>query len=138
MSAAALALHDALRDLWLADASVQALVAGRIWGRVPREPDHPYVVLGAKQTIDADLDCAASVDVAIDVHVWSRTPGDDEAERIAAALRNSLRTAHRADTLAVAGFRMPTIRAASTRTFLDPDGLTTHAVVTIEAHLDPQ
>lgn len=133
---AEVAVQKALFDLWVADAGVHALVADRIHDRPPPEPTFPYVSFGPVQTLDRE-ECAASVEVALQIDVWSRAVGSVEAKRIAAVLRDAVRTANAAGSLTLPGWHLPIIRFRDTRVMRDPDGLTTHAVVTLECHLDP-
>lgn len=134
---AELAVQKALYDLWVADAGVGALVGNRIYDRVSPSPTFPYVSFGPADVIDAEL-CGAAVDLSVQVDVWSRAVGSVEAKRILAALRDAVRSAQNAGTFFLPGWHLPVIRFTSTRTMLDPDGLTTHGVLTLECHLDPE
>lgn len=131
------ALVMALRALWIATPAVAALVGDRIYDRIPRGAALPYVQFGERQTLDEGTDCGDSAEVAIDVHVWSEAPAAVEAERILGALRSAIRTADAAGTIAPPGWRAVRVHCPQSRTFADPDGLTTHGVLTVEAYLDP-
>ncbi|WP_454914985.1 DUF3168 domain-containing protein [Xanthobacter sediminis] len=120
------ALHDALR----ADAAVAALVGGRIYDAVPADAVFPYVAIGEAQTVDDGAACLDAAECFVTLHVWSRVKGAVEARRITSAVAAALDDA--AFDLSP-DHVLVEIASTGARTFLDPDGLTTHGVVTIRA-----
>lgn len=98
--------------------------APRIYDRVPPTFTLPYINLGELQVID-DTHCEAAWEAFVTTHVWSEAVGKQEAERIADAVGAALDT-----ELEIAGFRCVHFEHRDTRTLTEPDGLTTHAVLT--------
>lgn len=135
---AELAFRGAVNVLWRADTAVGALVGDRIYDRVPPNPTFPYITLGDVQAIDEDADWRQRYAVTLTSHAWSRAVGQVEALRIAQAMRDAIRGATRGSGLTVSGYCIASARHRDTRTFRDPDGLTTHAVVTFEAVIDKE
>lgn len=95
----------------------------RVYDRVPPNVILPYVTIGELQIVD-DTHCEAAWEAFTTTHVWSEAPGKPEASRIADALGSALDS-----ELAIAGFRVVHWEHRDTRTFTEPDGLTTHGVI---------
>lgn len=145
MSAAtpALALQGALNVLWRADAAVGALVGDRIKDTIPKPRVFPYVQFGELQGVDFDDSCKAVEQVYATVHVWARDDldkrrfGKVEAWTIIGALKKAVWNADRQGTLVASGWIISQARVSGARVFEDPDGLTQHGVVTVEAVIEP-
>jgi hypothetical protein len=101
-----------------------AIAGGRIHDRVPESPVFPYVSIGAEQAIDDSNSCGDGWEVFSDVHVWSRAVGYVEAKRLVAQAVDRIKT-----ITAISGFTLVAIEVEDTRVFRDPDGLTSHGVV---------
>lgn len=109
-------------------APLTALIAQRVYDRIPPAATMPYVTIADAQVIEDGADCIEADEVNFDIHVWSRptNTGSLEAKAIAGLLRKALH-----------GFDLPlsddnlTIDLAFTdaRFLRDPDGLTVHGVV---------
>lgn len=108
------------------------MVSDRVYDRVPRSAAYPYVEFGDTQVLDVDEECHQSFEIYQTVHVWSEAVGNVEAMRIVNALREAVRAAQYAGTFTAAGYQFPNVRHESTRYLDDPDGLTTHAIVTFQ------
>lgn len=114
-------------------AAVTALTAQRIYDKPPASPSFPYVTVGDDQTIGDHAECLeGSVEVNANIHVWSRALGKVEAKKIAGAIVTALN----AVALTVTGYRLVLIEHTSTRHLDDPDGITSHSVVTLRALID--
>lgn len=137
---AELALRSVLLALWNEDIDVRALLDARIFDRVPTGARFPYVQMGETQAINEDTGCGAeaALQIFLDVHVFSREPGFVETYEIASALRKSTRNAVRAGRLEHREYEIGTVQMRDTRVLRDPDGLTSHGVVTFEAIIDPK
>lgn len=134
---AELALRGALLALWKGDSNVGALIGDRLYDRVPDNPTFPYASFGPAQAIDLEVSCALRIEVIQDVHVWSRDVGQVEALRITEALRSTAIAADKAGSLSWSGYAIQSVRVTSTQMLRDPDGLTSHGVMTVEAIIDP-
>lgn len=133
-----LALQGALWSTASADAAVTAAVGARIYDAVPADALFPHVDIGEVQVIADAVDCADTVEVWATLHVWSRAVGRPEAASISQALRAAFAAAFATDSFAIhADWRIADFGHRETRIFLDPDGLSTHAVATFRAFLDP-
>ncbi len=115
-----------------ADAAVTALVGGRVYDRVPDTAAFPYIVYGPSDATSEDADCYTDFDVFAQLDVWSRYPGKTEAKKIADAVRVALAN----PALQLTENALVLLRHQQTRTFTDPDGLTTHGAMTFEALIE--
>jgi len=139
-------IEDASYELQLAivprlknDADVSAMIAGRIFDFVPRDPvtghvtaQFPFVAFGEEQEIPERYDCIDGSEIFLDLHVWSRDPGFREAKRIANAIKSSLDGAD----LPLAENALVYFVYDGRRVIRDPDGLTSHAVLTFRAGVE--
>lgn len=131
MADPALALQGAINVKLRAEV---AAVADRVLDHVPSGVAFPYIELGEFQTVDDGAQCHDGVEVFITLHVWSRPgttrPGQVEAKTIAGAVRGSL---HEAELDLGTDWQFLEIAHQDTRYLKDPDGLTSHAVLTFRA-----
>jgi hypothetical protein len=112
------------------NAALAALVAGRVYDRVPRDPNtnrvtaaFPYVSLGAEQEIPELYDCIDASEIIFSIDSWSRDPGFREVKRIADKVERSLHNA----PITLADNALVYLVKDGRRVFRDPDGLTSHA-----------
>lgn len=129
---AELALQKAIRNRLVATASVLEVVpAGNILDRNERPNPRPSIVIGEGQSVDEGDSIARTLTrVYMDLHVWVEEPSTETSKRIAGAIRkavNGLRFQP------VDGFHFADCRVRGSRFLRDPDGQTSHAVVTIDA-----
>lgn len=129
MADALLELQGAVSQALMAAPAVQALVASRIYDRVPKDAGFPYVSFGPADASSDDADCVEGLDVSFQIDVWSRAVGFPEAKQIAGAVRAAL---HEAE-LILGEAALASLRHRQTRVMRDPDGLTSHAALTFEA-----
>lgn len=87
------ALQKAIVATLKANAGVTAILAGRVYDRVPSGAALPYAHIRAIQLVDDSADCIDGAEVFIDLDVWSNAVGKVEAERGASAVRKALRHA---------------------------------------------
>ncbi len=131
MADPALALQGAINVKLRSDI---AAVDGRVLDHVPTGVGFPYIELGEFQTVDDGAQCHDGVEVYVTLHVWSRPstsrPGQVEAKTIAGAIRGSL---HEAELNLGSAWQFLEIAHQDTRYLKDPDGLTSHAVLTFRA-----
>lgn len=118
------AIYDALKAANVA--------GGRVYDSIPAAATFPYIELGNEQSIDDGDQCADMFDVFHDIHVWSRKPGQVEVKQIGEAVRQTL-----AADLVVANYAVILSEFENSRVMMDPDGITSHAVLTFRFLLQP-
>ncbi len=127
MSDASLALQGAINLRLRADV---AAVAGRVFDRVPADVVFPYVEIGEFQALDDGAQCHDGQELFATLHVWSREVGQVECKTIAGAVRAVV---HETEFDLGPAFQFLEIAHRDTRYLKDPDGLTSHAVLTFRA-----
>lgn len=111
----------------------------RVYDRVPRTNGavatgtFPYVALGTGSVLNNQADCYDGSEVSLTVHIWSRAVGWPEAKRIASAIRAGLNNAD----LPLTGHTLELLEFDRADYINDPDGLTSHAVLTFRALTQP-
>lgn len=126
MASPELELQGAIVARLKSDATVTALIGQRVYDPVPASPVFPYVSFGPRDAISDDADCITAFEISLQLDVWSREPGSKQALQIADAIRTSLD--EYAFTLTANAAVLFEHRL--TRTFRDPDGLSTQAAIT--------
>ncbi|RYF30393.1 MAG: DUF3168 domain-containing protein [Comamonadaceae bacterium] len=127
MADPSLALQGAINTRLRAEVSA---VANRVFDRVSSGVVFPYIELGEFQTVDDGAQCHDGQEVYVILHVWSRAVGQVEVKTIAGAARGAL---HERDLDLGADWQFLEIAHQDTRYLKDPDGLTSHAVLTFRA-----
>lgn len=115
-----------------ADAGIQALLGERVYDRVPEKPQFPYISYGPSTEDNDYPDCINAAEITIQLDAWSREVGYPEVKRIAAAVHEAL---HDQD------IDLPVnacccLYHVNTVFLRDPDGLTNHAVIQLEAYVE--
>uniref|UniRef100_A4WTD6 DUF3168 domain-containing protein n=1 Tax=Cereibacter sphaeroides (strain ATCC 17025 / ATH 2.4.3) TaxID=349102 RepID=A4WTD6_CERS5 len=127
-------LQTAIYQLLTAPGSAtMALAAGRVYDNVPGSPAFPYVSFGPSDHVEDDADGIPARVETLQLDGWTRDSGKLRGAR-------ELADAIKAD-LHGASFEFTTnalvqIRVRPVRVFRDPDGITGHAVVPIEATIE--
>lgn len=124
------AIFDVLR-------AAPAIAGGRVYDHVPRTNGEvtatfPYVEIGNEQIIDDGNSCDDGWEVFADVHVWSRAVGFPETKGLIASIVPRLASI---DT--IPGFTVIVAEVESTRVLRDPDGLTSHGVISVRFIITP-
>lgn len=129
---AELSLQKALRARLSASGDVVALVpAASILDRNERPNPRPSIVIGEAQSVDENDSIARTVTrVYMDLHIWVEEPSTEISKRIAGAVRRAI---HGANLQLDPGFNCADCRVRGSRFLRDPDGQTSHAVVTVDA-----
>lgn len=122
------AMYAALKN----DSGVAALVGGRIYDRVPADVAFPYVSFGPEQEIPQANDCFSASELVLQLDVWSRDPGRAQAKIVARAVVDALTI----DVLGLDENGLTYFEFGGRRILTDPDGLTTHAVLTFRAGIE--
>lgn len=132
---AALALQKAVRTRLTSYAAVAALVpADNIIDRHARPEVFPCIVMGEDQEIGEDVTLTRHhLRVFATLHVWHRETGLTGVKAIAGAIRDAVKAGFpELDT----PYRRVDIRYEGARFLRDPDGVTAHGVVTLEALIE--
>lgn len=126
-----LALQKAIRNRLISEPVVTALVpAQNMLDRNERPAPSPSIVIGEGQSVDEGNSISRSLTrVYMDLHVWKREPSTEGVKAIAGAIRAAMRS----KLSPVDGFHFVDCYVQSARFLRDPDGETSHAVVTINA-----
>lgn len=131
---AALRGDDRLKAWFAAPARKDPATEVRVFDRVPADPQRragapfPYLHIGAGDDLvqDDSDDCHDSAETTLNVHVWSRALGEIEAKELAAHVARILDAELELDGHQVISHRLIAVRGVS-----NPDGLTTHRVVSV-------
>ena len=133
------ALQDVILDALKADAAVTALVAQHIWDQAPAEmpngpkTPYPHITLGPSSYFPDDVECITGRVETVQVDVWSRDQGRKwPCRNIVDAVKRALH-GHEADMGADALVGM---EVTLCQIMDDPDGITTHGVVQVEALIE--
>ncbi|MGH6859931.1 MAG: DUF3168 domain-containing protein [Phyllobacterium sp.] len=86
MTSAGLELQKALLAVLKADKTVEKLVGGRIYDRVPEKADFPYVTLGSSSIYDWSTATERGGEHLFTLHVWDRAGGRTTVFRIMDAI----------------------------------------------------
>ncbi|MGR3639080.1 DUF3168 domain-containing protein [Alterinioella nitratireducens] len=125
-------LQKALRARLVATPAVTALVPpSSIVDSHQRPSPAPGIVLGETQLVDEGTSLQrAHTRVYHTVHVWKREPSLQGVKAISAAIRGALA----GNRLALGGgYHLVDLRISQARAMRDPDGETSHAVLTLNA-----
>lgn len=133
MTSPSLAIQGAIVTQLRADVALDGLIADRVYDRIPAGAAFPYVTIGESQEIGNFADCYDGSETFQDVHVWSRSVGMPETKNIASAIRASLHEA----SLSLDGHTLELIQFRDLRILRDPDGITTHGVLTFRILSQP-
>lgn len=133
MSASA-ELQKLIFDTLRADAAVMAIANG-VYDRVPSSPygtRTAYISFGPSDVVDDGADCIDAGIYTFQVDAWSIAVGQVECKRLVDAIKDAL---HERD-LQLTENALAEIRVDFRRILKDPDGLTTHGVVTVTASIE--
>lgn len=128
---ATLALQKSIRARFVATAAVTTLVpASSILDRNARPAPDPAIILGEAQVVDEGNSIGRRIlRVYMDLHVWKKEAGLTGVKAIAGAIRKALRDRLDLDE----GFHCVDLVVSSERFLRDPDGETSHGVVTLNS-----
>jgi hypothetical protein len=123
-------MQKAIRLRLVGSLSVTALVpAANILDRNARPAPDPSIIIGEGQAVDEERIARNVQRIFMDLHVWKKEPSTAGVKAIAGAIRGvlqferlSLEAPYSAGDCAVTGMRY----------LRDPDGETSHGVVTLE------
>lgn len=129
---AVIATQKALRARLVGTAAVTNLVpADSILDVNERPAPDPSIIMGEGQTVDEGTDLQRRRErVFLDLHVWKKEPSTAGVKAIAGAIGDALRLNR---LVLETGFHCVDILVNGARFLRDPDGVTSHAVVTVES-----
>lgn len=123
-------------DLALQKVAVAALkaalpeVSGRVFDAVPQSCSFPFCNVSEFQVLDDGAECIDGLEVFFNVHLWSRAEGRVEVATLAEKARKAL---HEAALSLDAPATLVSLMHSTTRFLQDPDGQTSHAVLSFKA-----
>lgn len=127
-----LELQAAIRTRLVTEPNVTSLVpASAILDRNQRPNPDPSIIIGEGQSVDAgDSISRDRTRVFMDLHVWKVAASTAGAKAIAGAIRSAL---HKSRLVLDWPFHCVDCHVSGVRVLRDPDGETSHAIVTVEA-----
>lgn len=111
--------------------AIMALANG-VYDKIPTAPfgtKTAYISFGPTDSSEDDADCISGQTITTQIDVWSRSVGSLEAKTLTDLVRKAL---HR-KSLALSDNALVDTSVETTRVFRDPDGITTHGVITVSA-----
>jgi hypothetical protein len=133
MSSPSEELQAAIYEALTADADMMALISG-VYDRVPSSPfgeAEGYISFGPEFTIYEDVECIDLQEVNIQLDAWSRKVGRVHCKRIVAEARRVLLALPELTDNALVLAETPL-----TRILTDPDGLTTHGIISLRYEVE--
>lgn len=110
-------------------------LAGGVYDRVPADPykgKTAYISFGPSDVVTDDAECISAGEYTAQLDVWSKAVGQVEAKRLVFLIYKALHE----QQLVLTENALAEIRVDFRRVFIDPDGLTTHGVVTVTAFIE--
>jgi hypothetical protein len=130
---ASLAFQLAARGILIANSAVTALIPATNIIDANGQPElFPRINMGEDQELPADEVVGRYTHLLATMHVWVREPGLAGAKAIAGAMRKALIL----QTWTQNGFCCIDTRLQTARYLRDPDGLTSHGVITFAALIE--
>lgn len=114
-------------------AALRAAVGAAVYDQVPPSSVFPRITVGEGQVLGDYADCYLGSDTSFDVHVWSRAVGFPEAKALASQVRDALHD----QMLPLDGHTVGLLQFTQSQMLRDPDGLTSHLVLTFRALTQP-
>lgn len=126
-----LAVQKAIRTRLVGTAAVTTLVpAASILDRNQRPAPDPSIILGEDQVIDPGISINRNVvEVHSTLHIWKTEPSLAGVKAIAGAVWKALKAGR---LVLDAGYECGDCRVNDVRFLRDPDGETSHGVVTVQ------
>lgn len=123
-------LQKLIYDRLVADAGVHDIIADRVYDNPVGKDSFPFVSFGPSDVVEDDADCITGRIETIQLDCWSRYQGGfKEVKDLTDAVKKALH--HYEGELTTNALVEMTVEAI--RHFRDPDGITSHGVVTVQA-----
>lgn len=128
------ALQKLIFETLSADATVTALVAGRIYDRAPSEKDYPCIVFGPSDSNPDDAEGVVGEEITVQLDVWTTDNGRlRPCKEIVGAVKSAL---HYAPLTLPAPYALVQIWVHLTRVMLDQNPALTHGIVQVTAQVE--
>ena len=131
MTAPALELQKLIFDQITGDAVIMAKMTA-MYDRVPEDAVYPYGSFGPRQRFPEDAACITASSHRVQLDFWSRAVGVVECEGIVDLVRRKFNGAD----LELPDNALVSMRVTMDRVLDDPDKLTHHGIVMIEALIE--
>lgn len=104
-----------------------------IYDRAPEGEPFPRITFGPSDVVPEDYECITAREETLEIDIWSRHDGGyKEAKKIADTVKDAL---HEQD-FEPDNHALVEMHVTGIRHFRDPDGLTSHGVVTLRALIE--
>lgn len=130
---ASLELQDVVVARLKAHAAVTAIVAGRVYDNVPAGATFPYISLGPSSIIPEDADLLVMRSEVLQVDCWSRREGRRAEIK---ALVDAVKTALHGYAANPATAALVSLDVLLVQIMDDPDGVTRHGIVQVQALME--
>lgn len=125
-------IQTAIGKLLLGSAEVASLVGERVFDRIPNVPEFPYITIGSAQVIPELAECTDATESHITVHTWERFKTFSAVKRLGKIV---IKLLHDAD-LPISDGVVQSMLLETAQYLRDPDGLTSHGVLTFQVLTD--
>ncbi|MDI3335868.1 DUF3168 domain-containing protein [Defluviimonas aestuarii] len=116
-----------------ADAAVAAIVGQKVYDKPAATVSAPYLSIGPSDYVPEDADCIDGRTETVQIDCWSEAQdGKREVKALADAVKKALHGY--AGTLTIGA--LVSLEAKLVRVLDDPDGITLHGVVQVEALIE--
>jgi hypothetical protein len=126
-------LQKLIFDRLVADTGVHAIVADRIADNRPSNMEFPCVTFGPSDVVEDDAECITGRVETIQLDCWAR---DNARINVVKPLVDAVKDALHLYHVNPPNSALVELRVTAWRTFMDPDGLTAHGVVTVQAIME--
>lgn len=127
-------LQKLIYDTLKANTAVMALVTN-VYDSVPASPwgtKEAYISFGPTDVVEDDAECITAGTHSVQIDCWSRKVGSVHCKKSVDAVKAAL---HNRD-LSMNSYGLVQMRVTMRRVFADPDGLTKHGVVMVDADIE--
>jgi Protein of unknown function (DUF3168) len=111
--------------------AVTDLVDMRVYDAVPDNREFPCISMGPTISVSEEVDCIDSINITMQIDVWSRESGFPEVKEIADVVR---KTVNQLEDLQINA--LVRLSHTMTNTMRDPDGLTSHSALLFTAMVE--
>jgi len=127
------ALRKLIFDRLVADTGVHAQVADRIYDNRPNAANFPCITFGRSDVVEDDAECITGRVETIQIDCWAR---DNARLHVVFPIVDAVKRALHLYHAEPAHGALVEMRVSSFPSFMDPDGLTAHGVVTVQAIME--
>lgn len=104
----------------------------KVYDSVPPGAIFPYITIGQDHFLDDNAEGIDGAECFPTIHIWSRKPGKTEAKELTKKAVVALYT-----NISLTGFRVAEVTLDGLTHLSDPDGLTSHSVITMRYLIEP-